>query len=167
MNAQLATQKNYLGWYLQDDWKVFPKLTLNLGLRYEIQTALTERHDKQQYFDFTAANPIGAGTGLNTPGGLVFNGGANRRGLYDPSHTNFGPRIGLSYQLTPKAVVRSGYGLFFVPSYIGNGPADGYTQTTPIVGTLVGFLPNNTLSNPVPNGILLPLGSALGSTNRT
>jgi Carboxypeptidase regulatory-like domain len=162
INAQLATQKNYLGWYLQDDWRAFPKLTINLGLRYEIQTALTERHDKQQYFDFNAANPIGTGTGLNTPGELVFNGGGNRRGLYNPSHTNFGPRIGLSYQVTPKAVVRSGYGLFFIPSYIGNGPADGFTQTTPIVGTLVGFQPNNTLSNPLPNGILLPQGSALG-----
>jgi hypothetical protein len=162
INAQLATQKNYLGWYLQDDWRALPKLTVNLGLRYEIQTALTERHDKQQYFDFNAANPIGTGTGLNTPGELVFNGGDNRRGLYNPSHTNFGPRVGVSYQFTPKAVLRSGYGIFFIPSYIGNGPADGFTQTTPIVGTLVGFQPNNTLSNPLPNGILLPQGSALG-----
>ena len=162
VNAQLATQKNYLGWYLQDDWRVVPKLTVNLGLRYEIQTALTERHDKQQYFDFDAVNPIGSGTGLNTPGELVFNGGGNRRALYNPPYTNFGPRIGLSYQVMPKAVIRSGYGIFFIPSYIGNGPADGFTQTTPITGTLVGFLPNNTLSNPLPNGILLPQGSALG-----
>jgi hypothetical protein len=68
----------------------------------------------------------------------------------------------LSYQLTPKLVVRTGYGIFFVPSYTGSGPADGYTQTTPIVGTLVGFLPNDTLSNPLPTGILQPQGSALG-----
>ncbi len=162
INALLATQKNYIGWYVQDDWKVVPRLTVNLGIRYEIQTALTERHNKQQYFDFNASNPIGAGTGLNTPGQLVFNGGSNRRGLYNTSYSNFGPRLGLSYRLTPKAVIRSGYGVFFIPSYTGNGPADGYTQTTPIRGTL-NFVPYNTLSNPVPNGILVPQGSALGA----
>jgi hypothetical protein len=162
VNAQPATQKNYFGWYVQDDWKVTPRLTANLGIRYEIQTPLTERHNKQQYFDFTAINPVGAGTGLSTPGELVFNGGSNRRGLYNTSYSNFGPRLGLSYRATPKAVVRGGYGLFFIPSYTGNAPADGYTQTTPIQGTL-NYVPYNTLSNPVPNGILLPQGSALGA----
>jgi Carboxypeptidase regulatory-like domain/TonB dependent receptor len=162
INAQLATQKNYIGWYVQDDWKVAPRLTVNAGIRYEIQTPLTERHDKQQYFDFNAANPIGAGTGLSTPGQLVFNGGGNRRGLYNTSYTNFGPRLGVSYRATDKLVVRSGYGIFFIPSFTGNGPADGYTQTTPIRGTQ-NFIPFDTLSNPVPGGILQPQGSALGA----
>ncbi|HEU5341786.1 TonB-dependent receptor [Edaphobacter sp.] len=162
INAQLATQKNYFGWYVQDDWKVVPRLTVNIGLRYEIQTPLTERHNKQQYFDFNASNPVGTGLGINTPGELVFNGGGNRRGLYNTVYTNFGPRIGLSYQATPKLVARTGYGIFYIPSYTGNGPADGYTQTTPIRGTL-NFAPYDTLSNPIPNGILLPQGSALGA----
>ncbi len=163
VNAQLATQKNYIGTYVQDDWKIIPRLTLNLGLRYEIQTALTERHDKQQYFDFNMVNPIGAGTGLTTLGGLVFNGNGSRRGLYNASYANFAPRIGVSYQITPKLVARTGYGLFFIPNYTGNGPADGYTQTTPIRGTNSDYTVFNTLSNPVPNGILLPQGSALGN----
>ena len=163
INAQLATQKNYFGGYVQDDWKFNPRLTINLGLRYEVQTPLTERHDKQQYFDFTATNPVGAGTGVNTPGQLVFNGGGTRRGLYDTQTTNFGPRIGISYLLKPNVVIRSGYGLFFIPTYTGNGPADGYTQTTPIRGTSGDNSVFDTLSNPVPNGILLPQGSALGS----
>jgi hypothetical protein len=162
INAQLATEKNYVGWYVQDDWKALPRLTVNLGIRYEIQTPLTERHNKQQYFDFNMTNPIGAGTGINTPGGLVFNGGGNRRGLYDTSYTNFGPRLGISYQVTPKLVGRGGYGIFFIPSYTGNGPADGYTQLTNIVGTS-NFVPYNTLSNPVPTGVLLPQGSALAA----
>ena len=162
VNAQLATEKNYIGWYVQDDWKATPRLTVNAGIRYEIQTPLTERHDKQQYFDFTASNPIGTGTGLTTPGELVFNGGGNRRGLYNTSYSNFGPRVGISYRLTDKAVIRSGYGIFFIPSYTGNGPADGYTQTTPIRGTQ-NFIPFDTLSNPVPGGILQPQGSALGA----
>jgi hypothetical protein len=139
-----------------------PRLTINAGIRYEIQTPLTERHNKQQYFDFNAANPIGAGTGLTTPGELVFNGGPNRRGLYNTSYSNFGPRLGISYRVTDKLVARTGYGIFFIPSYTGNGPADGYTQTTPIRGTQ-NFIPFNTLSNPVPGGILQPLGSALGA----
>ncbi|WP_213807577.1 TonB-dependent receptor [Granulicella sp. dw_53] len=162
INALPATQKNYLGWYVQDDWKVIPRLTVNLGLRYEIQTAPVERHDKQQYFDFSASNPIGAGIGITTPGALVFNGGGNRRGLYNTSYSNFGPRIGLSYRITSKLIARTGYGLFFIPSFTGNGPADGFTQTTPIVGSLVGFQPFSTLNNPLPNGILQPQGSALG-----
>ncbi|WP_260473150.1 TonB-dependent receptor [Edaphobacter aggregans] len=163
INAQLATQKNYFGGYVQDDWKLDPRLTVNLGLRYEVQTPLTERHDKQQYFDFTAINPVGAGTGINTPGQLVFNGGGHTRSLYDTQTTNFGPRIGISYLLKPNMVLRSGYGLFFIPTFTGNGPADGYTQTTPIRGTNGDNSVFNTLSNPVPNGVLLPQGSALGS----
>jgi hypothetical protein len=162
INAQLATEKNYLGGYVQDDWKATPRLTVNAGIRYEVQTPLTERHDKQQYFDFTAINPFGAGTGVSTPGELVFNGGPNRRSLYDTSYSNVGPRFGASYRVTDKMVVRSGYGIFFIPSYTGNGPADGYTQTTPIRGTQ-NNIPFNTLSNPVPGGILQPQGSALGA----
>jgi hypothetical protein len=162
VNAQLATEKNYLGGYVQDDWKATPRLTVNAGIRYEVQTPLSERHNKQQYFDFTAINPFGAGTGISTPGELVFNGGPNRRGLYNTSYSNFGPRLGISYRVTDKLVVRSGYGIFFIPSYTGNGPADGFTQSTPIRGTQ-NFIPFDTLSNPVPNGILLPQGSALGA----
>ncbi len=53
-----ATDKHLLGWYVQDTWKTTSKLTLTLGLRYEIQTAPTERHNAQQYFNFTATLPL-------------------------------------------------------------------------------------------------------------
>ena len=69
--------KHFLGWYLQDDWKATRKLTLNLGLSYEIQTAPTERHDKQEYFDPKAVNPISTAVGFNMPGMLVFNSSKN------------------------------------------------------------------------------------------
>ena len=52
-----ATDKHFLGWYIQDGWKVTPKVTLTLGMRYEIQTAPTERHNAQNSFSFTAENP--------------------------------------------------------------------------------------------------------------
>ena len=141
-----ATSKHLLGWYVQDSWKATRRLTLNLGLRYEIQTAPTERHQAQQFFDFTAANPISTAVGFKVPGMLVFNSGGNR-GLYDTPHTNFAPRIGAAYQLRDKMVLRGGYGVFYVPSYYNQGPNIGYSQSTPWVTSLNGGLnPSSTLS---------------------
>jgi hypothetical protein len=135
---------------------------LNLGLRYEIQTAPTERENRQEYFDFSATNPISSAVGFNVPGELVFNNGSNR-GLYNTQHTNVAPRIGLAYQIMPKLVFRSGYGVFFVPDYYGNGPSIGYSQATPWVGTVDNQItPFNTLSNAFTGGQVLPQGSALG-----
>lgn len=141
-----ATSKHLLGWYLQDGWKATRKLTLNLGLRYEIQTAPTERTNAQQYFDFTALNPISEEVGFNVPGQLVFNTGDNR-GLYNTPHNNFAPRISAAYQLRNKLVLRAGYGIFYVPNYYGNGPNQGYSAATPWVTSLDGGLtPSSTLS---------------------
>jgi hypothetical protein len=165
-----ATDKHLLGWYIQDGWKLTRKLTLNLGLRYEIQTAPTERHNRQQYFDFTASNPISSAVGFNVPGELVFNSN-NNSGLYDTSHTNFAPRIGAAYQLLDKLVFRGGYGIFFVPNYYGNGPNIGFSQGTPWVTSLNGGLtPSSTLSgntalglpSAFPNGQVPSTGSSLG-----
>ena len=158
-----AISKYYLGWYLQDDWKVAPKLTLNLGLRYELQTAPTDRHNGQAYFDYNAVNPISQSIGFNVPGELVFNGGSNRSGLYNPGYLNFAPRIGLAYKATNKLVIRTGVGVFYIPAYLAGGPAPGYTQSTPFVGSLNGGLnPYNTLSNPFPTGLLPVSGNSLG-----
>ena len=116
-----ATDKHMLGWYLQDGWKATPKLTVNLGLRYEIQTAPVERNNAQEYFNFTATNPISTAVGASYPGELVFNSSSNR-GLYNTSFKNFAPRIGASYRLLDKLVWRGGYGIFFVPNFYGQGP---------------------------------------------
>ncbi|HXC43302.1 MAG TPA: TonB-dependent receptor [Candidatus Dormibacteraeota bacterium] len=174
-----ATDKHMLGWYLQDDWKAMPKLTVNLGLRYEIQTAPTERYNDQEYFNFTATNPISSVVGTNYPGELVFNSGGNR-GLYDTSFKNFAPRIGAAYQLLDKLVLRGGYGVFFVPNYYGNGPNIGFSQGTPWVTSLnSGLNPFTTLSgnsslscsngattigcqSAFPNGENAPTGNSLG-----
>jgi len=125
-----ATDKHLLGWYVQDTWKTTSKLTLTLGLRYEIQTAPTERHNAQQYFNFTATNPISSSVGFNVPGELVFNSSSNR-GVYQTSHTNFAPRIGAAYQLRNKLVLRGGYGVFFVPSYYGQGRTSAFHRARP------------------------------------
>lgn len=174
-----ATDKHMLAWYLQDDWKASSKLTLNLGLRYEIQTAPVERTNAQEYFDFTATNPISTAVGADYPGELVFNSSSNR-GLYNASHTNFAPRIGVAYQLRDKLVLRSGYGVFFVPQYYGQGPNTGFSQGTPWVTSLnSGLNPFTTLSgnaslpcsngattvacqSAFPNGERLPTGNSQG-----
>jgi hypothetical protein len=165
-----VTKKHLLGWYLQDDWKITRRFTLNLGMRYEIQTAPAERTNAQQYFDFTAVNPISSKVGFNVPGELVFN-SSNNRGLYHNSHKNFAPRLGAAYQLHEKIALRAGYGIFYVPSYYGQGPNIGYSQGTPWVTTLNGGLnPSSTLSgnaalglpSAFPNGAVPLTGNSLG-----
>jgi hypothetical protein len=165
-----ATDKHLLGWYLQDSWRATSRLTLNLGLRYEIQTAPVERHNAQEYFNFTAVNPISSAVGFNVPGELVFNSDGNS-GLYNTSYKNFAPRVGAAYQLRDKIVLRGGYGVFFVPNYYGNGPNIGYSQGTPWVTSLnSGLNPSSTLSgnttvglpSAFPNGEVAPTGNSLG-----
>jgi hypothetical protein len=174
-----ATDKNFVGWYFQDSWRMTRKLTLNLGLRYEIQTAPRERRNQQQYFDYTATNPISYQVGFLVPGEIVFNSPGNR-GLYNTPYTNIAPRIGLAYQLLDKLVFRSGYGIFYVPNFYGQGPNDGFSQATPWVTTVNGGLnPSSTLSgntnancgtvtafapcpSAFPNGERQPSGSSAG-----
>jgi len=158
-----AMNKKFLGWYLQDDWKASRKLTLNLGLRYEIQTAPTERSNAQEYFDFTATNPISSAVGFKVPGEIAYNTSSNR-GLYHTQYTNFAPRVGLAYQVMPKLVARAGFGIFYVPDYYNQGPNLGYTQPTPWVTSLDGGITvANRLSNAFPNGQVPVSGNSLGA----
>jgi carboxypeptidase family protein/TonB-dependent receptor-like protein len=162
-----ATDKHLLGWYVQDAWKIKPRLTLNLGLRYEIQTAPTERANAQEYFDPTAVNPISSSVGFNVPGALVFNSPSNR-GLYNTNYHNFAPRIGAAYQATNHVVVRGGYGIFYVPSYYGNGPNIGYSQSTPWVTSLnSGLNPSSTLSGNASLGLPSAFSSQVPATGNS
>ena len=137
-----ATDKHFLGWYIQDGWKITPKVTLNLGLRYEIQTAPTERHNAQNYFSFTGINPISSQVGATYPGELIFS-SPNNPGLYNTNYNNIAPRVSIAIAATNKLVVRAGYGIFFVPSFYGQGPNDGFSQATPWTTSL-----NNGLCRP-------------------
>jgi len=168
-----ATDKHFLGWYIQDGWKVTPRITFNLGLRYEIQTAPTERHNAQNYFDFTAVNPISAqvGGGASYPGELIYN-SPNNSGLYKTSYNNVAPRVSVAFQASNKLVFRSGYGIFYVPNFYGQGPNDGFSQATPWTTTLNnGLNPASTLSgnlnvNCDNDGVLAPCGSAFPNGER-
>jgi hypothetical protein len=98
--------------YFQDNWKVTPKLTLDLGLRYDFFPSITEVHNAQGFFDPNLANPV---TGIK--GALQFAGHSS--GTCDCAtpvnnyYKNFGPRLGLAYQLGSKTVIRSSYGVMF------------------------------------------------------
>jgi hypothetical protein len=114
----------YLAFYGTDDWKVNSKLTLNLGLRYDMPIPVTEQANRMSYVDPTLANP-GAG-GL--PGAYVFEGtGAGRLGGSSPQSIYkkaFGPRVGAAYALDPNTVIRAGYGIYFSTQRIGGFAED-------------------------------------------
>ena len=96
--------------YLQDNWKVTPKLTLNLGIRYEYQSPYVEQNDRTANFIIDPDAP-GFGT-LVPPGSGVEGRSFRRRDLND-----WGPRVGLAYQATDKTVIRAGYGVFYVGTF--------------------------------------------------
>ena len=161
-----VTRTWYHGVYLQDDWKATRKLTLNLGLRWEIQRPVRERYNRQAYFDYNGVNPISAAVGQSFHGELKYNNSSNRD-LWNTDYKNFAPRFGFAYQLMPKLVMRGGYGMFYPGSYRSYGPAPGFTSATPFISSTNGGLnPNQTLSNAFSSGLIPVTGSALdGLTN--
>jgi hypothetical protein len=162
-----AMTKRYWGGYLQDDYKPLSTLTLNLGLRYEIEGAPTYRHDWAAYFNPNVTNPIGSAVGMSLPGALQFL-SSSHRGVYNTNYDNWAPRIGFTEQVLPKLVLRGGYGIFFPPSvYLSTnnpGNIDGYAATTDVESTLNGVSPNPavTLANPFPYGYVPVNGNSLG-----
>ncbi len=160
-----AVAVHYIGGYVQDDWKPTEKLTLNLGLRYEVQTAPTYRHDIASTFVPNAVNPISKAVGLTLPGALEFL-SDSQRGVYKTNYTNWAPRIGFSYQLEPNLVFRGGYGIFYPPSITCCFPGEtaGYQPTTVSPVTLDNITPNPavTVANPWPNGFIQATGNSLG-----
>jgi len=161
----LSVQNFYWGFYLADDWKVTPKLTLNLGLRYELETPRTERFNRMNYIDPQAPSPLAGPSGVaNLKGGLVFV-TEKDRSQFDIDTNNWSPRLGFAYQAASKTVVRGGLGLFYAPSLQAaggtiNGP--GFRSDTAWLATLDGVTPNHFLRNPFPNGYIPVSGSSLG-----
>jgi hypothetical protein len=105
--------------FANDDIKVTPRLTLNVGARYEIPYPRTEAHNFMRGFDPAVPNPdpqiagarLGALVGAGGQGGLQ----AKNRGLVNPDYSDFGPRVGFAYSLSNKSVVRGGIGLYYAP----------------------------------------------------
>ncbi|HZM88696.1 MAG TPA: carboxypeptidase-like regulatory domain-containing protein [Blastocatellia bacterium] len=182
--ATYAEQSTTWGFFFHDDWKVNTRLTLNLGLRWEFETPLTERFERSvkgfnpdfvQPFEAAAktafansqstpANATPEVTNFQVRGGLTFPGPTDR-GLYTTPKTNFMPRLGISFKIDDKTVLRTGYGIFY--GFLGQRRGDvnqtGYSQNTPLNVSLDnGLTFIETLSNPFQNGLLPAVGNALG-----
>ncbi|MGE0405882.1 MAG: TonB-dependent receptor, partial [Candidatus Korobacteraceae bacterium] len=166
-----------VGLYAQDDWKMTSRLTLNIGLRYDMFTPTGEVHNWYSMVDTTAPNPFAG----NLPGAYVFaglNGNGARISPADHNLHNFAPRLGLAYKLNDKTVVRTGYGISYFQSgaYGGGGPNtalnDGYwinntSQTlnngvTPAYTFASGFPAADTI---IPPNATQRLGVGTGQAN--
>ena len=163
--SQVAITTDYQAGYLQDDWRVTSKLTLNLGIRYEYEPGVHERNNHYAVgFDRNVVNPISSTSGVQTLGGVEF---AGTNG-YPTSTGNMGskwaPRGGFAYALDDRTVVKGGFGIFYPPLVYSNTAAlaPGYNQTNSYVTNSVNGLPGTKLSNPFPNGLQAPTGNAAG-----
>jgi hypothetical protein len=162
----VASQSFYNAFYIQDDFRVTRKLTLNLGLRYDFDTPRTERFDRMSWFDPSIASPLATAVpGLT--GGLRFVGvdGGNRS-QYTGDWNNWAPRLGLAYQLDNKTAIRAAFAQLFGPSTLaaqGTVGPYGFRVETPWVATLDGITPLNRLSNPFPGGFQPVPGASQGA----
>src|SRR5579871_2317725 len=177
-----ATSNYQYGFFGQDNWKVTPKLTLNLGLRYDVTLPRTDRYNRQNWFSTTAASPLNGGslsyddqfngpTTLQLRGGEVFASPSQRTNYITDWH-DLQPRFGLAYQFAPKMVVRGGYGIYYGQSRSGvTGVVpyggQGFNEYTNVISTYQndGATPYLHLSNPYPNGLNQPAGNSLGLLN--
>jgi len=160
-----AIIKKYVGFYIQDDWRVTRKLTLNLGDRYEIQNAPTYRHNTAGFFDPEAQNPLGYTMNTALPGAIVFT-SPDHRGTYDTNYKNVAPRLGFSYNPVNKLVFRGGFGIFFPPSaFLNQTTTDGFSTNTNVISELSGQRvpnPSVSISNPWYQGLRAITGNTLG-----
>lgn len=141
------TQSWYLGGYAQDTFKVSPRLTLNYGVRYERYAPYVEAHNYESNFDIASGDILLAGLG------------GNSRTLMNARNNDFGPRIGFSYLVNPKTVIRGGYGLFFSPE--NDGREDFLTQNTPYAEQ---FVYTNYVYDGPPYEYVLDTGVARNTT---
>jgi len=184
--ADFAEQSTAWCGYLQDSWRLHRNLTINLGLRYELEGPLTERYNRSiRNFDpeviLPIEEPARAAYERSWPahqtqelppekfkvrGGVVFAGvGGQPRELWKRDANNLAPRVALAYSFRPGTVLRTGYGIFFGP--LGMRRTDvlqyGYSRNTPFIPSKDNGLSfYSRLSNPFPDGLLEPVGNTLG-----
>jgi hypothetical protein len=161
----LSLQRRYSGLFVQDDWRVTPRLTLNLGLRYDVATGQTERNDRLTWLDLDAPSPLAEATGLPLRGLVRFAGTDGPRNQLDTDWNNVAPRVGLAYRAGPDTVVRAGYGLFYAPMPVRRIGSIGFDNETPWVASVDGLVPTNYLRDPFPQGFNVPTGERDPLTN--
>jgi len=154
VTGDTTTRSDYLGAYIQDDWKMSSRLTLNVGLRYDLDTPRWEEQDHQSGFDPVPINPVSA-----TPGIITF---AGKNGVSKYAHdwdpNNFGPRVGFAWRAPNDfVVIRGGYGLIFGSEYdsslgraMNAGFADNRNYSSPDNGVTPALLLRNGVPAPIP-----------------
>jgi hypothetical protein len=178
LTTPLDLYTNYYGGYVQDDWRVSSKFTVNYGLRLEHEDGMREVNNNFTVgFDRAAASPVNVtipasiDTSGGTPahavvGGLMFAGIAgNATEQGNPPKVKYSPRLGAVYSLNSKTVLRGGYGLYWSPwNYAAPNPASyggvGFSNSTSSPQTVT--TPTVSLANPFPNDLVAPSGSKLG-----
>ena len=157
----------YVGLFTQNDWRATSRLTLNIGMRWELQPGPTDRFNRSSAMDLALASPFTAsGNPLSTPymGQVVFPGNNGlSRNLWNTTWTDFGPRLGAAYRLNEKGtwVLRGGYGIAYAPNNTGwyDGPfcynQGAFTYSSQILP--YGTNPNGTLVGPFWNPAVSPI----------
>jgi hypothetical protein len=161
-NIAYALQDVYYGGFVQDDWSITPKLTLNMGFRWDFESPFTERYNRMvSSFCTTCVNPLQAQVpSLPLLGGLQYVTYGNRT-PYPKNYSNWQPRFGGAYQLTNKLVVRGGFGIVYLNT-LETPISTGFSASTGYVATTDNIHPANYISNPFPNGVVQPSGSSQG-----
>ena len=156
----------YTGLYFQDEWKVTSKLTVNYGLRYELQPGYNETHDRLTLIDFAwnnsitpawvrlgSGDPLQGGPPYPLPADVSFvRDGRFGSNLQKTDYNNWGPRLGVAWSLNDKTVIRAGGGVYFIHE-IGNTMFDTARNmpfTLRIANTANALTPNETWSSPFP-----------------
>ena len=166
IDPKAFSRAGYMGFFGQDDWKITRKLTINLGLRYELEQPRTEVFNRYSYWDLNAPSPISV-RGYNLKGVMKFVGGSNPQSPFDKDTNNFAPRVGFAYALDDKTSIRAGAGLFYS---LSRATVSGHTGAAFNTDAAVpwsldsGATRNATLANPYPQGILTPPGSTQGDS---
>ncbi len=163
----VANKSKETGFYFQDDWKVTPKLTVNLGLRYEWSTPYDERNNKLQFSDFSGnSGVVVPGLPITGPlqGTTIF--ASNGMRTVPVDRNNFGPRLGFAYQLTSNTVVRGGAGVYYGSSVATNFqyPGTAFRETATMFFTNDNFQTRAaSLANPFPGGLSGPQDQKYGA----
>jgi hypothetical protein len=162
MDYPTATSSGYFGTYLQDDWRVTPKLTLNIGVRYDFDIPRTERFDRLNWFNYGAVSPIaGQVPGYPDLRGLMQYATSSHRSPYNGDYNNIQPRIGIAYALGKKMSLRAGYGIYYsvsrasIKGEVGSAFRSGSSLEFSRDGNYTQYA---TLQNPFPTGLTLPPG---------
>lgn len=177
--ANNAATAKYHGIFFQDDWKVTPRLTVNLGFRYEIDMGTTERYNRIiRDLDTSVTSPVNDAVRANYAlnpipeipasqfqlrGGLLF-ADPNNRTAFNADRNNFQPRIGAAYQINNRTVIRGGYGMFMVPFVLDGLNQNGFSRNTPLVASdNLGLTFRASLANPFPSGYIAEISRGLDS----